>query len=106
MLAQHQFKMVLNGKIKTKNEQHLKCTSNNLLSKQSVDNDSIIRTILINFLCQLERLGCCQVSVGCRDSKDYGVRVADVPETHFSDLKLNIVRLIANRNLRDARQVN
>jgi len=63
-------------------------------------------TILIHFLGQLQGFGRRKISVGCRHGKDDRVGVADIPQTHLSDLDFNIVRLIADGDLRDAGQVN
>ena len=63
----------------------------------------VLLTIQIDLLRQLKGLGRCKIGVSRRDSEDDRVRITYVPKAHFSDLDLDVVRLVADGNLCDAR---
>ena len=63
-------------------------------------------TFGIGFLCEFQRLRCRYVSVCGRHCQDDTVRVADVLHAHVSDQLLDVLRLVPDRDLRDAGEVD
>lgn len=70
------------------------------------DHGQSAPAIGVHVLGQLECLTGGHVRVGGRHSQNDGVRVLNVLEDQFFDLRLDILRLIAHRDLGDAGQIH
>ena len=64
------------------------------------------RTLRVEVFGQFERVGVGQVRVGRGDGQDEAALSGNELHDHFSDLLLDVHRLVAHRHFSDARQVD